>query len=110
MTTFTVSLNDPYNLAGSMAGSVVDAMQKAADNWAYYLWGTGSIQIQVTIDPKQLPPTLASAAAATTVFKEFSGSRKVYDQGTAAEIEGQADPNNNTPDVFVTLSAAYLTN
>jgi len=79
----------------------------AAADWAQYLNGTASIELEIRFSTSV--PT-ANGASVTSGYVRNNGAYDVYDQGVAAEIRTGIDPNGTTADGTITIGDSYLRN
>lgn len=108
MTSFSISVDDPNSLQTASLGAITAAAETAAARWAHYLWGTGSIEVQVNIVDALGGGAIADGRSAVSVAAGTDGAYQLYDQGAAFEINTGFDPNLDAPDIIINLSAAFL--
>jgi hypothetical protein len=99
---YTVVLNDPLHSAVDAALSAEVAL--AAAQWSQYLYGLGSVDIQVNVTPT----TRANGGAAAVVYIGSDGVRSVYEDGTANELRTGTDANGSAPDLIINVDPTYL--
>ncbi|MBR0907028.1 hypothetical protein [Bradyrhizobium liaoningense] len=107
MTTFSVALNDPNNIAGSSASNILQTAQVAANMWASHLQGFGNIEIQISFAHLG-SNTLMNGGPARSVFVGEESGIDIFNGGAAAEIQTGTDPNGTTPDILITINQDYL--
>ncbi|MBR0904578.1 calcium-binding protein [Bradyrhizobium liaoningense] len=107
MTTFSIALNDPNNIAGGSASNIIRTAQVAANMWARYLQGFGNIEVQISFG-RLGSDVLMNGASATSIFIGQQGGIDIFNGGAAAEIQNGADPNGATPDILVTINQDAL--
>lgn len=105
--TYNVSFADPSGPYSSYYPQLTAALHAAGAEWNRYLVGSGSIEVEIVIDPNI--PT-ENGSSVTNGFVRNDGTRDIYEQGAAYEIRTGNDPNGADPDVRIRVGAAYLTN
>ncbi|GJD82071.1 hypothetical protein [Methylobacterium gregans] len=100
MTTFSVSWTDATG-AGANANAVLQTLQAAADYWGRYLQGYGNIEIGVRVSE-------ASGNTIATGGSSYYWTGSAYEAVPMIEIRTDSDPNGESPDINVTVSAAYI--
>jgi Ca2+-binding RTX toxin-like protein len=100
MTTFSVSWTDATG-AGANANAVLQTLQAAADAWGRYLQGYGSVEIGVRVSE-------ASGNTIATGGSSYYRTDGAYESVPMIEIRTGTDRNGQSPDINVTVSAAYI--
>jgi hypothetical protein len=99
---FAVQLDDPNNL--SQDAALVADMQAAAADWAQYLNGLGTVNIELTVAPTIRAnggPDIAAPAGT-------DGVRTVYESGAVYEMLNGAHYKGDTTDIDITVDPTYL--
>src|SRR4051794_26828701 len=60
---YSVQISDPDNLAASQQKALLKNVDATIANWAHYIGGAGSVDVQLIIDPR---PDFGSASASAT--------------------------------------------
>ncbi|WP_336488124.1 hypothetical protein [Methylobacterium nigriterrae] len=101
---YTVSLNDPAN--SLQDGDLLADVRAAASEWAGYLNGLGSLDIQVNVSTTSVGR--ANGGTATVVPLGADGSRQLIENGTIHELKTGIDPNGTAPDLIINVDPNYL--
>jgi RTX calcium-binding nonapeptide repeat (4 copies) len=105
---YSVQISDPDNLAAGQQKALLKNVDAAIANWARYISGAGSVDVQLIIDPT--PGFLAASASATTItIGQFDGKTLVR-EGVQHELLTGIDLNGDAPDAFINVGADYLSN
>ncbi|MCP3388849.1 hypothetical protein NLM27_08665 [Bradyrhizobium sp. CCGB12] len=105
---YSVQISDPDNLAAGQQKALLKNLDAAIANWARYISGAGSVDVQLIIDPR--PDFRAASASATNIaIGQFDGKMLVR-EGVQHELLTGIDPNGDAPDAFITVGAEYLSN
>jgi RTX calcium-binding nonapeptide repeat (4 copies) len=105
---YSVQISDPDNLAAGQKKALLKNVDAAIANWARYISGAGSVDVQLIIDPT--PGFLAASASATTItIGQFDGKTLVR-EGVQHELLTGIDLNGDAPDAFINVGADYLSN
>ena len=105
--TYNVSFADPSGPYSSYYPQITAALHAAGAEWNRYLVGSGSIEVEIVIDPNI--PT-ENGSSVTSGFVRNDGTRDIFEQGAAYEIRTGTDPNGGDPDVRIRVGTAYLQN
>jgi Ca2+-binding RTX toxin-like protein len=104
---FTVSISDPNGLATNQHDAIIANMSAAVENWARYISGEGSIDIDIVITEEE--GTARAASVTNTQIGEFNGNVLVRDSVPHELITG-TDLNGAEADARVFLPVNYLLN
>ena len=104
---FTVRVVDPNGMATSQHDAIIANMSAAVENWAKYISGDGSIDIDIVI--VEGDDTASAASVANTPIGEFNGNVLVRD-GVPHELMTGQDLNGAEADARVELPIDYLLN
>lgn len=105
--TYNISFADPSGPYSSYYPAIVSALHAAGAEWNFYLVGSGSLEIEVIIDPSV---STANGGSVTSGFVRNDGTRDIFEQGAAYEVRTGIDPNGAGPDIRIRIGIAYLTN
>jgi hypothetical protein len=102
---YSVQISDPNNLASDRHAALLDNLSAAIDNWARYISGLGTIDVELRIDP-----ALDGANAASTANIEIgtSDGRTLFRDGVPHELITGTDINGGEPDAIIRVGASYL--
>jgi hypothetical protein len=101
---FAVTLNDPSQLPQDAA--LLADMNAAAADWAQYLSGLGTVNIQLTV----APTTRASGGPAAVAPGGTDGARTVYQSDAVYEMLTGTQYQGATTDINITVDPTYLQN
>lgn len=105
---YSIEISDPDNLAGGQQKALLKNLDAAIANWARYISGLGSVDVQLIIDPR--PDFAAASASATNItIGQFDGKLLVR-EGVQYELLTGIDLNGDAPDALITVGAEYLSN
>lgn len=107
---YTVSVVDA---AGAADDAALQALvEAAAAQWSQYIYGAGSIDIQVTVAAPELPNvvgmTLATGRPGIYTPVGRTGALLVYEASASRELRTGQDANGATPDILITVNPAAL--
>jgi hypothetical protein len=105
--TFPVTFNDPGNPNAAYYAQITSHVQAAGANWAGYLAGSGSIEVQVEFTTGI---SGIDGAPFVTGFVRNNGTRDIYEAGPTYELRTGTDPNGASPDVRIRINPNYLVN
>lgn len=105
--TYNIVFADPSGPYASYYPAITASMQAAGTEWNRRLAGSGSLEVEIVIEPGI--PT-ANGASVTSGFVRNNGTRDIFEQGAAYEIRTGVDPNGADRDIRIRIGAAYLTN
>jgi hypothetical protein len=105
--TYNITFADPSGPYSSYYPAIAATIQAAGVAWNRYLAGSGSLELEVVIDPNI---STANGASVSSGFVRNDGTRDIFEQGAAFEIRTGTDPNGADPDIRLRIGAAYLTN
>jgi hypothetical protein len=103
--TFPVSIKDTAGGNDAYYDRIRACVQAAGAEWARYLTGSGSIEVEVEIT---LSAFGVDGQSLATGFVRRSGDRDILEQGAAYELRTGIDPNGATPDVRIRIYPSYL--
>ncbi|MEP7071295.1 MAG: hypothetical protein ABI839_02815 [Verrucomicrobiota bacterium] len=103
--TFPVSFSDPGSAHQAYYAALTANIQAAGADWAKYLAGSGSLEVQV-----EFTTAIAriDGASVTSSFLRNDGTRDIYEQGAEHELKSGVDPNGATPDIHIRINPDYL--
>ena len=105
--TYTVSFNDPLNLAADYRSRIDAQLGAAVSAWGAHLAGSGEVDIEVRMSTN-LP--YASGHSATSAYVGETAGGSLWAQGLAYKISSGIDPNGSAPDVIMDLNPNYMAN
>ncbi|GJE61182.1 calcium-binding protein [Methylobacterium trifolii] len=99
MTTFSVSWADA-SAAGTYAQRILQTVQSAANAWASYLQGYGTIEISLSIQS-------LDAGTIATGGTNFNGTGGSLTPNPISEIRTGTDPDGAEPDIAIEIGSDY---
>jgi hypothetical protein len=103
---FPVTFNDPGGTQAAYYGSLTSNIQAAGKQWARFLGGNGSIEVEVAFSNAV---QYAPGGSVTTGFVRNNGTRDIFEQGAIYELRTGTDVNGAMPDIRITINPDYLT-
>jgi hypothetical protein len=102
---YSVQISDPDDLVSDRHAALLDNLSAAIENWARYISGLGTIDVELRIDP-----TLNGANAASLANIEIgtSNGRRLFRDGVPHELITGTDINGSEPDAIIRVGAPYL--
>lgn len=104
---YNIIFADPSGPYASYYPAITASMQAAGAEWNRRLAGSGSLEVEIVIEPGI--PT-ANGGSVTSGFVRNNGTRDIFEQGAAYEIRTGTDPNVADPDIRIRIGTTYLTN
>jgi hypothetical protein len=106
---YTVSFDDPNQVAPDLYQSVAQHVQAAGGLWNKYLRPSSPIVLEVRVGFTTAIPR-ATGRSVTSVFARAQGGLDLLEQGAGHEIRTGIDPNLAAPDIELTFNPTYLRN
>ncbi len=103
---FPVTFSDPGGTQAAYYANLTSSIQAAGKQWARFLGGNGSIEVEVSFS-NAVP--YAPGGSVTTGFVRNNGTRDIFEQGAIYELRTGMDVNGATPDIHITINPDYLT-
>lgn len=107
---FPVSFDSSANgLTPTERANLTSHLQAAGQNWVSLLGITAQRSIEIQVEVNDNIATFGGASFASSFVGVIQG-RDTFEQGAAAELRSDVDPNGATPDVRIIASSVYLRN
>jgi hypothetical protein len=103
---YSSQISDPDNLVLGQHKALLKNLDAAIANWARYISGAGSIEVELVIDPSS-SATATAASTTNTPIGQLNGRTLVRDSVPHELVTG-VDLNGDAPDAILTLGAGYL--
>jgi hypothetical protein len=105
--TYTVTFDDPLNLAAAYRSQIDAHLGAAVAAWATHLAGSAEVDIEVRMSTSL---AYASGHSATSAYVGEAAGGSLWAQGMAYKISSGIDPNGSAPDVILDLNPNYMAN